>query len=74
VGDKASCATDDGRLHKGPGLLAQSLVGSLATQASVRAVEIVEVLPLLELGGEPPGVVEHHAIEEPVELVGLDPM
>lgn len=40
----------------------------------MRAVEIVEVLPLLELGGEEPGVVEHHAIEEPVELVGVDPV
>ena len=70
----ASCATDDGRLHTGSGLLAQSLVGSLAAQGSVRAIEIVEVLPFLELGGERSGVVEQDAIEEPVELVSVDPM
>jgi hypothetical protein len=45
----------------------------LAGQGSVRAIEIVEVLPFLELGGEQPGVVEHDAIEEPVELVSVDP-
>ena len=70
----ASRATDDGRLHTGSGLLAQSLVESLAAQGSVRAIEIVQVLPFLELGGEQPGVVEHDAIEEPVELVGVDPL
>jgi len=46
----------------------------LAAQGSVPAIEIVQVLPFLELGGEQPGVVEHDAIEEPVELVGVDPM
>ena len=70
----AGRATDDGRLHTGSGLLAQSLVESLAAQGSVRAIEIVQVLPFLELGGEQPGVVEDDAIEEPVELVGVDPM
>jgi hypothetical protein len=40
----------------------------------MRAVEIVEVFPLLELGGEELGVVEHHAIEEAIELIGVDPM
>ena len=67
------CATDDGRLHTGSGLLAQSLVRSLAAQGSMRAVEIVEVLPFLELGGEQLSVVVHDAVEEPVELFGVDP-
>ena len=58
IRDRASRATDDGRLHTGSGLLAQSLVESLAAQGSVRAIEIVQVLPFLELGGEQPGVVE----------------
>jgi hypothetical protein len=40
----------------------------------MRAVEIVEVLPLPKLGSEQPCVVEHDVIEAPVELVGIDPM
>jgi hypothetical protein len=35
-------------------------------------VEVVEVFPFLELLVEEAGVVDHDAIEEPVELLGVD--
>jgi hypothetical protein len=35
---------------------------------------MVEVLALLELVVEQPSVVQQHAIEQPVEFVGVDPM
>ena len=38
----------------------------------MRAVEIVEVLPLLELGVEELGVVDDHPLQQPVELVIVD--
>jgi hypothetical protein len=67
------CATDVGRSHRGPGLLSQPFVGRLASQTAVRSVEIVEVLPLAEALVEDPGVIDHDAIEHPVELLGVDP-
>jgi len=33
---------------------------------------VVVVLPLLELVGEDPGVVDHHPLEKAVELFGVD--
>ena len=33
---------------------------------------VVEVLPLLELVVEDLGVVDHHAVQEAVELLGVD--
>jgi hypothetical protein len=36
------------------------------------AVEVVEVFPLLELVVEQLGVVDHDAVEHPVELLGVD--
>jgi hypothetical protein len=42
--------------------------------AHMRAVEIVEVLPLLELGVEDLGVIHDHALEHAIELVGVDPV
>jgi hypothetical protein len=48
--------------------------GVWLAQASPRAVAIVEVLALLELGAEQPSVVEHHTSEQPIELVEVDPM
>jgi hypothetical protein len=38
----------------------------------VGAVVVVEVLPLLELVVEELGVVDHHAVQEAVELFGVD--
>ena len=40
--------------------------------AAVGAVEVVEVLPLLELLGEELGVVDDDAVEQSVELLGVD--
>jgi hypothetical protein len=33
---------------------------------------LVVVLPLLELVGEDPGVVDHHPLEKALELFGVD--
>ena len=38
------------------------------------AVEVVEVLPFLELVVEELGVVDDDAVEHPVELFGVDPV
>ena len=38
----------------------------------MRAVVVVVVLPLLQLLGEEVGVVDDLALEEPVELFGVD--
>jgi hypothetical protein len=35
-------------------------------------VEVVEVFPFLEAVVEQRGVVDHHAVEHPVELLGVD--
>jgi hypothetical protein len=40
----------------------------------VRAVVVVVVLPLLQLVGEDVGVVDDLALEESVELLGVDPV
>src|SRR6266849_5999512 len=68
----SSCATDVGRSHRAARLLPQSFVWRLAAESAVRPVEIVEVLPLAEALVEDAGVVDHDAIEHPVELLGVD--
>jgi hypothetical protein len=68
------CAADGARSHRASRLLPESLVGRLASQGSVRSVEVVEVLPLLELVVEQLCVVHHDAIEHPVELLLIDPV
>ena len=40
----------------------------------MRAVEVVEVLPLLQTHVEQPDVIDHDPIEHPVELLGVDPV
>ena len=52
--------------------LTQTFVRGLPAERALRAVEIAEVLPLLELEREHLGVVDHDAIEHPVELLGID--
>lgn len=52
----------------------QSLIGRQALQSTVRALEIVEALPFLELGVEELGVVDHHAGEHAVEVLVVDAM
>jgi hypothetical protein len=54
------------------GFLTKAFVGCLAAQSAVRAVVVVVVLPLLQLVGEQAGVVDDLALEEPVELFGVD--
>jgi hypothetical protein len=44
----------------------------LAVKSAVRAVVVVVVLPLLQLLGEEVGVVDDLALEESVELFGVD--
>jgi hypothetical protein len=45
---------------------------SLAAEAAVGAVVVVVVLPFVELVVEDLGVVDEGAVEEPVELLGVD--
>jgi hypothetical protein len=47
-------------------------VGGLSIEAAVWAVGVVEVFPFSELVGEQLAVVEDNAVEEPVELFGVD--
>jgi hypothetical protein len=54
------------------GFLPEAFVGCLAVQSAVRTVVVV-VLPLLQLVGEDVGVVDDLALEESVELFGVDP-
>src|SRR3989442_1455940 len=70
----ARCATDGVRSHRARGLLSQPLIRSLTSEPSVRSAEVVEVLPLLEAVVEQVGVVDHDALEHPVELLLVDPM
>jgi hypothetical protein len=56
------------------GFLPEAFVGCLAVQSAVRTVVVVVVLPLLQLVGEDVGVVDDLAGEEPVELLGVDPV
>ena len=52
----------------------ESFIRGLAVQAAVGSMVVVEVFPFLELVVEDLGVVDHHALEEPVELLGVDAM
>src|SRR2546426_11962124 len=56
------------------GSLAQSLVRRLAPQPAMRALEIVELLPLLEPDVEELWVVNDHTLEHAVELFVVDTM
>jgi hypothetical protein len=56
------------------GFLSESFVGRLAAESAVRTVVVVAVLPLLQTVGEQVGVVDHLAFQEPVELLGVDPV
>jgi hypothetical protein len=56
---QTKCAADDVRSRPGPRLLPKPLIRSLTAQSSVWAVEVVEVLPLLEPLVEQLGVVDH---------------
>jgi hypothetical protein len=38
----------------------------------VGPLEVVEVLPLLRVGLEHLGVIDDHAVEQPIELLGVD--
>jgi hypothetical protein len=55
-------------------LLAQSLIWRLTTQSTVRSSVVVEVLPFTELLVEDLGIVDHDAVEKPVELLRVDPV
>ena len=68
------CATDVERLRPGLGALLESFIGGLAVQAAVGSMVVAEVFPFLELVVEDLGVVDHHPLEEPVELLGVDAM
>ena len=46
----------------------------MAAESAVRVMVVVVVLPLLQLVGEQAGVVDDLAFEEPVELLGVDPV
>lgn len=52
--------------------LSESLIGCLAIEAAVRTVIVVVVLSLFEFGVEDVDVVDDDAIEQPVELLGVD--
>src|SRR5829696_9323898 len=68
------CATDVERLRPGLGSLLESLIGRLAVQAAVGPVIVVEVLPLAQLVVEELGVVDHHPVQQAVELLDIDAM
>src|SRR5829696_4881030 len=68
------CATDVERLRPGLGSLLESLIGRLAVQAAVWPVIVVEVLPLAQLVVEELGVVDHHPVQQAVELLDIDAM
>ncbi|TQS30168.1 hypothetical protein FLW16_07380 [Microbispora sp. KK1-11] len=65
------CATDGAGLHLGR-LLLEAFVGGLAAKGSVRAMVVVVVLPFAEFVVEDTGVVDDHAVEKAVELLGVD--
>ncbi len=52
----------------------EALVGGLACEAAVGPVVVVVIFPLLEAFGEEIGVVDDLAFEQPVELLGIDPV
>src|SRR5215211_8779499 len=74
VASMARCATDGGCLHAGLGALLESFIGGLAAQAAVGPVVVVEVLPLAQLVVEDLGVVDHHPVQQLVELLSIDAM
>ncbi len=55
-------------------LLSQSLIRRLTAQSAVGTSVVVEVLQFAELLVEDLRVVDDHTLEEPVELLGIDPM
>src|SRR5712691_11270387 len=68
------CATDGARSRSSLRLLPKSLIGRLPPKSSVGPVEVVEDLPFFEPVVEQLSVVDHHALEHPVELLGVDPV
>lgn len=54
------------------GFLFESFIGGLAVEAAVGSFEVVVVLPCLEPFVEHVGVVDGDAVEESVELFGVD--
>ena len=46
----------------------------MAVQSAMRTVVVVIVLPLFQTVGEQVGVVDDLPFEEPVELLGVDPV
>jgi hypothetical protein len=56
------------------GFLPEAFVGCLAVQSAMRTVVVVVVLPLLQFLGEQAAVVDDLALEEPIELLGVDPV
>ncbi len=54
--------------------LTQPLVRRKGIESCVRALEIVEVLPLLELGGEQRSVIYDHTLGQSVEVFVVDSM
>jgi hypothetical protein len=54
--------------------LLESLIGGLAAQAAVGPVVVVEVLPLAQLVVEDLGVIDHHPVQQLVELLSIDPV
>jgi hypothetical protein len=71
---RAGCASDGEGLHPGLDALLESFIGGLAAEAAVGTVVAVEVLPLAELVVEDLGVVDDHAVQEALELLGVDAM
>jgi len=68
----ALSASEGDGLHAGLGSLLESFRGRLAAEAAVGAVVVVEVLPFLELVVEDLGVVDHHPVQQLVELLSVD--
>jgi phosphoglucomutase len=58
----------------GLGSLLESFIGRLAAQSSMGSVVVVEVLPLADFVVEDLVVVDHDAVQEAVELLGVDAM
>lgn len=56
------------------GVLLEAFVGRLRCEAAVGAMLVLVVLPFLELGVEDVCVVDGDAVQQPVELLGVDAM
>jgi len=63
---------DGVHLHPGHCQLPQALIGGQASEGAVESSEIVEALPLMELGVEEFGVVDDLAGNEPIEFFVVD--